>query len=251
VRGTVVRVILVVMLLALAVAGGGCARGTEERARPSGQDGTESPVPSTQKPTLQAPGVDLRAVKRWVNVNARTLPPYSNLASETERADVVVRGRVEQVRYVTYREFPRTISTVRVLKSWTGGVKKGDLLSVLSDGGVWSRADETRAGGAIEKFGAKISPSDETTYSGMTILGDPVPEAGQVSVYLLSKDDGWGSVIAPGLYYLVGGYQGRFRVNGDRARRHWPQGLPADPIPERALSVLEGQVQAAPQRVKQ
>lgn len=173
--------------------------------------------------------------------------PYTKLSELTENADAIVRGTVTSVRYVTRDSFPQTIYTVTVSKSWSPSAMKGDTVTVVRDGGIWSRADSMRFSGRLDQ---QPSAADEAAKVRMLIDGRPLPEVGDEAIYFLVSVD---SKVAdelgvPDLYVVDGSIQGQIDIRDGVAKRFSPSSADPDFLGSRNASVLEDEITAAPKK---
>jgi hypothetical protein len=247
--GVVSTVALAVAVLAIS----GCTftRSASRMADRVAQRDVRRESASASATTAPAPAPSPYAGIRTIDVKPSLAPHDTSLSGLVMQTDMVVRGTVTDVRFVVYRAQPRTITTVRVTQSWTPGVSVGETVTVFEEGGVWSRAEEIRAlaGEARPVDPVRITPADEATKTMVTIMGTPLPEVGQDSIYLLEKSrDGFGADLAPNLYFVVHLFEGKYRVSRGMALRHWPRDFGANPIPAASVASLSAELSRYPQR---
>lgn len=235
-RTVVLRAVGMLGALALVLMTG-CSSASE----PSRPATTTAPVASA--PTAATTPPDPVKVSKTISMSAR-MKRFANVAELAAEADLIVQGRVLSTEYVYSHESAWTKSQVEVLKSWSSGAKAGDVLTVVTLGGITSMANLKKDSGRPDE--TPVTEADKSENVRMLLEGEPLPAVGDESVYFLGKGD---IGIVPGEYFVVvGAFQGRYVVRGGNAARFEPGGDDALPAGEMSVAALGSAIDAAPRK---
>lgn len=170
------------------------------------------------KPLASRPATadDVDESIRTIEMNADFGVIYTDINNLTSASDAVVRGSVVGTRFVEYNEGVWTVSSVRVIESWTPGVKVGDTITVVEEGGITSEAFLKRSTG--RPLDAPVTAQEEQAKVRVLLEGAPLPEIGDEATYFLAK--GAWDIVSGDYYDVVGTFQGKFLIEGGAARRH-------------------------------
>lgn len=227
----------ILVLAGAAIAGVSALKGASSDAAVSVQQGTAATA--AEQASTTAPDDTIRTLSRSADFGVI----YTSFEQLTAASDAVVRGRVLETRYTEYNEGVWTVSTIKVQKAWGAGVAPGDTITIVEAGGVTSEAFLKRTTGRPPT--SPTTAEDEQSKVQLLLEGAPLPKAGEESVYFLAKGT-W--EIVPGPYYdVVGAFQGKLKVNSNRASRYAPEGWSSA---YRALDGDVARVEAAVGRTK-
>jgi hypothetical protein len=154
---------------------------------------------------------------KTVNIDADMTVLYSSIAQLAKNSDLIVWGKVD---YVDWNTVQYTKVSMEVTKTFSSGAKKGDIITVLDEGGITTQAAIIRDTG--NKFGETIGPKEENTKVQVLFEGAPLAKVGDEAVYFLAVGD---LPIIPGKFYgPIGAYQGKFNITSGIAERYVPRG---------------------------
>ncbi|MDQ0416618.1 hypothetical protein J2Z48_000785 [Croceifilum oryzae] len=139
---------------------------------------------------------------------------YDSVEKLSQEFDIVVQGIVQSREFFQREDVPRTKSAIKVTKVIRGEVSVGDTVTFVELGGVRTKGDIAKSKpGKIRIQSGQENDLVPVVFNGIEtmkpqeeyiLFGDLHPERD-----LVSQD----------YYTCVGGYQGKFRVSGNRAKR--------------------------------
>ncbi|MDQ0417176.1 cytochrome c-type biogenesis protein CcmE [Croceifilum oryzae] len=168
---------------------------------------------------------------------------YDSVEKLTQEANIVVQGVVQNHEFFQREEVARTKSTVKVTKVISGTVAVGDIVTFVELGGMRTKGDI-----------AKSKPDKIRITSGhendpVPVIYNGVPSMRTGEEYLLFGRLSSSKILLPQSYYTcVGAFQGKFQLDGKKAKRLTDRmhGVDREAFPtlEMPLSHLTTKVQA-------
>ncbi|MDQ0417808.1 hypothetical protein J2Z48_001992 [Croceifilum oryzae] len=164
---------------------------------------------------------------------------YPDIRSLTKDSDIVIEGDVmnASTKYYKDRVAPSTLSQVKVSRVISGDVKIGDVLTFQETGGITTQRYISESSGRGKDF-PPLSEAEENKQVDFKIDGISAMKKGE-KVML------FGGRYQEGIYLIVGGYQGKFKVDDEQIERPAPKGDEAVyPALKMSLSSLESEVKS-------
>ncbi|HEY5563358.1 MAG TPA: hypothetical protein VIK72_16690 [Clostridiaceae bacterium] len=166
--------------------------------------------------------------------NSDRIRAYVSLEELVAASDIIIQGEVIGVKYFDDSNYyTYTESKVLVTKSYNNKISTGEVVTFYESGGFTTKYNMILQSGAKEKFGDKYyeigntTPEEEEKAKSIIVYshsydGDVImqPEDKVLLFGIESKEP-----IIQGTYYSkVGGFDGKFNIKDDIAKRNIPQG---------------------------
>jgi len=137
-----------------------------------------------------------------------------------------VQGEVVGLDYFDFNTNTFTKAKIKVLNSFTGAVKTGDVVTFVDEGGI-TTLDKLKlnSGGEGKPGSTPITEKDKNTKVQVLFDGCPLLKLNDQVVFFGAEDKEDFYKLSEKYYGLSGSYQGKFNIKGDIAERYSSDGI--------------------------